>query len=255
MTTQSRATALRLAGTTFSSLVRGLAVIRWMSQQIRVFAYLNNLLLIAAFLGMGIGLGPRFRRLHRFALPLLAVLATLLAYARPLGLADLSFPDISVALWGADGIVRGRTFLTTLFIIMLLFLLVAAVFAACANALGELFAQLEPLRAYSADLLGSLLGVIAMAVAAAFSTSPPVWVALACIPLTAISRRIVDVIASIVVIVVAAHSIEGARFSPYNRLDLFAQDSPAGRRMVLAANRDFHQYILDLSDATVSRSS
>jgi predicted RNA methylase len=247
---------LKLAAATFSILVLELAIIRWMSQQIRVFAYLNNLLLIAAFLGMGIGLGlaAREKRLARWALPALTVLTALLAFARPLGLFDLSFPDVSIALWGADGIVRGRTFLTTLGLIIALFVLVAAVFAFLGNLAGDFFSQLPPLRAYSADLLGSLGGVMAMAAAAVFSTSPPVWFAMGCIPIVLVTRRALDVIATMAIVLLAAYSIQGARFSPYNRLDLFRQNTPAGPRMVLAANRDFHQFILDLSDRAVSQS-
>ena len=40
---------------TFGILALELAIIRWVSQQVRVFAYLNNVLLMAAFLGMGLG--------------------------------------------------------------------------------------------------------------------------------------------------------------------------------------------------------
>jgi SAM-dependent methyltransferase len=251
-----RFTSLKLAAVTFSILVLELAVIRWMSQQIRVFAYLNNLLLIAAFLGMGTGLGlaTRQTRLIRLALPLLTLLTALLAFSRPLHLADLSFPDISIALWGADGVIRGRTFLTTLLVIIALFLLVTAVFACCGNAAGVLFSQLPPLQAYSADLLGSLGGVVAMSLAAALSTSPPVWFALGCIPIVLITRRWVDVAATVAVVALAAYSIQGAQFSPYNRLDLFVQTTPAGPRVVLAANRDFHQFIFDLSDRAMQRS-
>lgn len=248
--TSARRTAVAIGLATFSILVLELAVIRWMSQQIRVFAYLNNLLLIAAFLGMGVGLGlaRKTTTLIAWTLPLLAVLVALLAFARPLGLMDLSFPDISIALWGAEGIRRGQTFLTSLVAVLALFVLVSAVFACGGNLVGALFAKLPPLRAYSADLLGSLLGVLAMAAAAALSTSPPVWFALGAIPILALSRRVTDVISLIVIVLLTAHAIEGAKFSPYNRLDLLRENAASGPVLVLAANRDFHQYLFDLSD-------
>ena len=41
--------------TTFGILALELALIRWSSSQMRVFAYFNNMVLIAAFLGMGLG--------------------------------------------------------------------------------------------------------------------------------------------------------------------------------------------------------
>lgn len=43
----------RLAGlTTFAILALELALIHWTSSQVRVFAYINNIVLITAFLGM-----------------------------------------------------------------------------------------------------------------------------------------------------------------------------------------------------------
>ena len=79
-----------------------------MSQQVRLFAYLNNIVLISVFLGLGLGVGlaRRFPRLIDAALPLLALLAAVLAFSRPLGLMDMSFPDRAIALWGADGLSR-----------------------------------------------------------------------------------------------------------------------------------------------------
>ena len=252
--TSPRRTGLQIGLATFSILVLELAVIRWMSQQIRVFAYLNNLLLIAAFLGMGTGLGLARTRttLITWTLPLLACLVAILAFARPIGLMDLSFPDISIALWGAEGLHRGQTFLASLAAVLVLFVLVSSVFACGGNLVGALFAKLPPLHAYSADLLGSLLGVLAMAAAAALATPPPVWFALGAIPILIVSKRVTDVVALAVIVLLTARSIEGAKFSPYNRLDLLHENTATGPELVLAANRDFHQYLYDLSDRAMS---
>ena len=46
---------LRLAVATFSILALELGVIRWMGGQIRIIAYFQNFVLLAAFFGMGLG--------------------------------------------------------------------------------------------------------------------------------------------------------------------------------------------------------
>src|SRR5437773_9869374 len=150
-----------------------------MSQQVRLFAYLNNIVLISAFLGLGLGVGlaRRFPRLIDAALPLLALLAAVLAFSRALGLMDMSFPDRAIALWGADGLRADERFAQTLFCIVALLAVVAAIFAAIGARVGALFETLPALRAYGADLLGSLLGVIAVTALAALNTSPPWWLA------------------------------------------------------------------------------
>ena len=56
----------RLGLATFGVLALELATIRWMSGQIRIFAYFNNLVLIATFLGMGLGVAIGRRRPELF---------------------------------------------------------------------------------------------------------------------------------------------------------------------------------------------
>lgn len=46
---------VQLALCTFGILVLELAIIRWMSSQIRIVAYFSNVVLLASFLGMGLG--------------------------------------------------------------------------------------------------------------------------------------------------------------------------------------------------------
>src|SRR5205085_10189379 len=94
---QPRSTTLQIALATFAILTLELALIRWTSQQVRVFAYFNNLTLIAAFLGMGLGVavGARRPNLQHWTLPTLAVLSILLGLSERLHIVYLQFPDLS----------------------------------------------------------------------------------------------------------------------------------------------------------------
>jgi hypothetical protein len=176
--------------TTFAILALELALIRWIGGQIRIFAYFANLVLLAGFLGMGLGiaLGRSRPGLVRASLPLLALVSALLAFSPRLGLTYLNFPDPSVHLWGAEKGGGFWTFLGSVAVVLALFWLVAAVFLTAAAPIGWLFDRLPALTAYSADLLGSLLGVIALAALAALDTTPVIWIAVVALPLLAMAR-------------------------------------------------------------------
>jgi hypothetical protein len=156
----------------------------------------------------------------------------------------LSFPDRAVTMWGAEGLRTDETFAVNVAIMTLLFCAVAWLFVCLGARLGELFATAPPLRAYAIDLAGSLAGVITAVALAALGTTPPWWIFFAAAPvLLWHSRSVMSLIAFAATIVFAALSIDGARFSPYNRIDV--KHTPGTREYVLSANRDFHQYILD----------
>jgi len=254
MGANERVRALRLGLATFAILALELAIIRWMSHQVRIFAYLNNVLLMASFLGMGLGIaiGRRRPRLIEFALPSLLVLAAILTFSAQLGLLRLAFPDPTLSIWGAETLRGNETFLRNLTKIVALFALVVWIFVCAGSVVGPLFSSLRPLRAYTADLTGSLLGVIAMTIAAAFGTTPPVWLALAVIPLAILSPRIVSFACAIAVVVLAQLSVQHAQFSPYNRLDIGYSAVIPGHPFALAANRDAHQLLLDLRTSNIA---
>src|SRR5258708_19123133 len=90
--------------TTFGILVLELALIRWTSGQVRVFAYVNNIVLITAFLGLGVGvaLGRRWPGLVHGGLPGLLAGALPGAAAGTLGLLDPAVSGQGITLWGAE---------------------------------------------------------------------------------------------------------------------------------------------------------
>lgn len=235
---------------TFGILALELALIRWSGSQIRAFAYFNNLILIGAFLGMGIGLalGPRHTALVHATLPALLLVSLALGLAEPLGLIHLSFPDPAVSLWGAERAADGFRRVLHLGVFLAIVLGIIAVFVFAGAALGVLFARQSALKAYRWDLLGSLLGVVGMTVATALGGGPPVWLTLGVLPFIWISRRPVAVAAGVACIVMGIFSVQGAIFSPYNRIDL-QQEGPD---IFVAVNRDFHQYMRDLSDHRIA---
>ena len=236
--------------TTFGILALELGIIRWTSSQVRMFPYFNNLVLIGAFLGMGLGvaLGRKHPGLVHLAMPALFLLAVPLAFAEPLGLVHLIFPDNSVLLWG--GSVRHFSpaiFARNIIIFLGLYCGIVIVFVCCGAPLGHLFSRLPVLRAYTADLTGSLLGVLVFTATAWMNAGPAVWLALGCLPFVWLARRPVALVLAIGIIGLGQYSVQSAIFSPYNRILLTKDNTLLSQ--TLEVNRDLHQYMHNLSDA------
>jgi SAM-dependent methyltransferase len=240
------------------SLYVELVVIRWLASEIRVFAYFKNLPLMASFLGLGLGCARwrSPRRLFPWFPLLFGVLCLLPAFAEPLDLVRLRFPDQSVFLWSVDATLPVLQAVKFVGIILGIFFLTVATFAALGEKVGELFDAFPPLRAYSINVAASLLGILAFS-SIAFARWPPVvWVAVASVVSLWFFRRALSVVILAGTVGLVMWAPGATHWSPYYRIDfspLFLQ-SPAGSGNWVQAgynldvNRDFHQRALNMSE-------
>jgi len=142
-----------LALLSFACLFFELLVIRWLSVEVRVFAYFKNRALIACFLGFGLGVYASRRRI-----PLLYVLAIVALLG-----SDVAF---SMAVWGTHaeqgflGGERGVLFVAGVILITMFFSISALLFVPLGQAVGyALDHDVNPIPAYSLNVAASLAGV------------------------------------------------------------------------------------------------
>src|SRR4030042_2912894 len=126
-----------------------LAIIRWLSSEVRIFAYFKNLPLMAAFLGFGVGffLHKKSDKIFPWFPRLACLLIFIIALANSLDITHLIFvtdPEQFFLLGGWD---RNRSagsvlplFYTVkaIFVIVSLFFLMMATFATLTSKVGEL---------------------------------------------------------------------------------------------------------------------
>jgi SAM-dependent methyltransferase len=204
-------------------------------------------------MGLGVALGERRPQLQHSTLPTLFLLSAILGSSEKLRIVYLRFPDMSLSLWGGEGLLNAKAFAVSVVIVLLLFALILMVFLCAGTIVGALFTTLPPLRAYSADLIGSFAGVVVMTAIAAMRTPPPMWFVIAAAPLLYFSRRLVSIISFAGILIFSWYSIHGARYSPYYRIDVTRAEMFAGRPIQVSVNRDFHQLMQDLSSRTTHR--
>jgi spermidine synthase len=164
-----------------------LLLVRWISSEIRIFAYFKNFVLIACFLGFGLGFYLCRRAIS--LLPLVGLLSFIVLIvqvplaplrhfieALPVLLGSLS----EVQIWGvgqAPVTATGMAGLAIATIVVLpLFLLIANVFVPIGQLIGrQLELAEEGIGAYSLNVAGSLAGIL-LYTAICFASQPPlVW--------------------------------------------------------------------------------
>ena len=164
------APAARLFLTSATLLFVELLLIRWIPANVIYVGFFRNFLLMASFLGIGVGIlwgrDPARIPVSPFALVLFAVVVL------------VTTVKINVELQGPDEIFVGvpaHPADPNFILLPLIVVLTTVVMAGLAVPLGELFTSMPPLRAYGLDVLGSMAGVASFFGLANVSSPPPIW--------------------------------------------------------------------------------
>ena len=217
-------------------------LIRWIGTEVRVFAYFQNLALIACFLGFGLGCYWSQRR-KSLLFSLVALAALVLLVEAPnntwhkflIVLSEILSFSPDAAMWGFlqfAGISRWSFYLlfgTSLITVAIFLLLLVAVMIPMGQWVGYYLDQTSnPVRAYSVNLLGSLAGIWIFAGIAFLSLPPEIWFCLAfslLIFMPPISRRVS--VAGLLLLVASLFALSAAQnptvrtfWSPYQKLEL-----------------------------------
>lgn len=246
---EMRLAALTLFAASFVVLFQELALIRWIGAQVRVLAYFPNLILISAFLGLGVGslLARRGWSLLLLWPPLL-----LLAVGVAFAMSRIAFTQEAVSehLWllyydlpKSAPVVHGVRFP-----ILASFLVSATTFVPLGQLVGRQFDLFrrrgEALSGYCWDLFGSLIGVAGFAFVSFLEFFPWVWFTVIFIASLAFLRRTraVAVAAAsfaLLLCIIYVADISDA-YSPYYALRKV--DLPNRQGFLILANGAQHQY-------------
>ncbi len=235
-------------------------LVRWISTEVRIFAYVSNLVLLACFLG--IGLGCYFSRSE--SRPLLSVLALLLIalavrWEPVRNITELlsSYADSDFIWLTNPGPWQLLSVIEGVGLTLLLFLLIMGTFIPLGQMLGRLLdSHRSILFAYSLNVGASIIGIWVFNLFSLFYTPPWMWFLFSLLVFLALIRWSLISIAMILVagglIFFLTHISDPGRFvfwSPYQKL---AVGNKAYGGTVngyeIQVNSVFYMTMLDLSD-------
>lgn len=217
---------LRIFLVSFTLLFFELLCIRWIPAYVRYLSYFTNFILLASFLGMGLGILAARRANFRFlSFPLLVLILSGIVAINRFEL-HISSTDVLYFGSGTHGFAQAESFI----LLPLIFSFVAAAFIPLARTLGSLLTQTKPLTAYTFDILGSLAGTAAFFVIGYFALPPIYWFVVLALLIVALSPKRKFIRTALPAIAAAAIALflqRGTCWSPYYKITL-TPATPAG---------------------------
>ncbi|HUI05632.1 MAG TPA: hypothetical protein VL486_01355 [Verrucomicrobiae bacterium] len=245
-----------------------LVLIRWIGTEIRIFAYLGNLVLVVCFFGVGLGcyLASKPVSISRCGINLLLLVVLV---SNPFRLPSFDLGKITTALGSLEdspvwGVLWSRSVPEVsgaVVIVAVLMYLLVLTFVPMGQILGRALEEHpQVIHAYSINIAGSLVGVWLFNVLSWWSAPPAIWLAvaaaiLATLPLCGWRRAWLAVgLTAAAAVTVSLGQSRALRviWSPYQKLTIWPMYVGEGANRIrqgywLEVNNTFYQSLINLS--------
>ena len=235
--------AIELFVISMLSLFFELVVIRWLSSEIRIFAYFKNIPLMACLFGMGMGmaLSSSKKDWEKWFPYGLLVITAIICFAVPLNLVHVSFlnpmehylpGDFIQKVAGAapdDSLgYRLKMFLPGLAVLIVVFYLIVFTFVCIGQKIGRLLNEFEPLKSYTINIVGSLVGIALFTIISFLSWPPVAWILIGCIPAAWFYRKPTQIVSLVACVALSYFMVDPKIiWSPYYRISVGESHLPA----------------------------
>lgn len=247
-------------------------LIRWIGTEIRIFAYLQNTILVVCFIGLGIGMFTSSKpiELKQSLIPLTVILLLMAIPATRWALGSTSEMLSALrdfVIWRDDATSEVSTqillMLAGLALTYGVLVLIVDIFVPLGRILGRLMnTASNSIWAYSLNILGSILGTWLFVLLSFFYQPPLVWFLITAILLAVFvfwsnrdKKLNFALLALIVLLSGFASLVPGALnviWSPYQKLVVRESGQGELGKYVVEVNNSSYQDIMDLSDENIS---
>jgi hypothetical protein len=240
----------------FITLYFEILFIRWVPSSVQIIAYFANIILISAFLGLGLGCllaEVTFNLMGVFPILIFTMVALLMGLNNVSIQASLITGEHLLGFYESQGV-------NFLIIIAIIFIFNALLFIPLGQKVGSCLKYFRPLVAYSINIAGSIAGVAVFSYLSYLMLVPYHWFLLGLsvtfwfyIP----SKK--QLLFQGFIMVLTLFTISGinvgSHWSPYYKIDVSPYVSESSHKVLglfISANNTHHQYAFDLSGKSVS---
>lgn len=259
-----------LALASFLSMFLELLMIRWISSEIRIFAFFKNFVLVACFFGFGMGCYFSRKKINVLTMigPLVYLTAVMKVPWPSLRALIATLPNMlgsssNLQIWYAPAVdSQWVLMILALALTSPLFVMIALLFVPLGQLIGwHLENSADGLSGYTLNVAASLLGILAFATASFLNTPPAVWLGAAGMCLVGLlwkkPRLIltcgVGLLICMGLAAIAPRNGSATYWSPYQKLTLTpVWDHRELTSYELNTNDSWYQRIVDLSPKFVS---
>lgn len=240
----------------FIALYFEILFIRWIPSSVQIIAYFTNIILISAFLGLGLGC-----LLAKIKFDLMRIFPTTI-FAMVTLLMRLSYVPIKANFIAGEHLLgfygtRGMNFLV---VIVVIFCLNALLFIPSGQKLGICLKSFRPLVAYSINIAGSIVGILVFSYLSYLMLSPFYWFSLGLLVtlwfyISSKAKLLFQGFIMVLTLFVVSGINAGSRWSPYYKIDISPYISNNTHKVIglfISANNTHHQYAFDLTESSVS---
>lgn len=221
-----------------------LSLIRWISANIVLAGFFSNLVILATFFGMGVGVllaKKKFDLIYFFPYLLILLVGIVILMK-----VEVVVPSSDILFFKE---IRYQTFKVIPEVLLpLIFLLVSLVFITLSQELGRLFTQFKPLLSYSLDIFGSLIGIILFSMMSFFSLPAYLWfISISLLGLILLPKKNIFlyflslVVLTLTCLIVFLNFHSNQIWTPYYKLTVDKYDDT----YAINANNIAHQFISD----------
>ena len=240
------------------SLFLELSIIRIHSSYLHFFSFLKNISLISCFLGLGIGYALKNYKIYsiNWIYPLLTIQIIILFFLNQTPVSSILINPIAEQLTMGQDTARSISHLIIIYtFILFIYIFNALCFIPIGHMISILMQPLEGLKAYSFNLIGSLLGILLFIILSFFWMPPLVWILISYLIFLVINKKnkeknLFSGACVILLVILLSSFIKDKKetiYSPYQNISIEHLTTPQNP-VIIQTSHLFYQALLNLSE-------